>query len=138
MWVFLSDCFLSIVDKDCGPHEVLVRARRAGDIEKLFPRAKIVRLERADYLFRAVVSRREVASALASEVMAIRYPNFKSSVRDESLHDAYMRVWTAMASVQPTRPYSGGIPMGPFDLSGSNRKGARKTNRKRTRKAARA
>ena len=43
MWIMLSDCFLSIVSKDCGPAELLVRARRAGDIEKVFPNAKVTR-----------------------------------------------------------------------------------------------
>jgi len=37
MWLMFSDCFLSVVSKDCGPAELLVRARREGDIEKVFP-----------------------------------------------------------------------------------------------------
>ena len=43
MWIMHSDCFLSIVSKDCGPTELLVRARRNGDIEKVFPSAKVIR-----------------------------------------------------------------------------------------------
>lgn len=104
MWVCLNDAFLSIVSKDCKPHELLVRARRKGDIEKLFPTAKVVRVDHADYLFRAVVKRTEVAAAMAGEVARVDYPNFKDSVDDDRLHDAYMRVWTAMASLQPRRP----------------------------------
>lgn len=34
MWIFLSDSFLSIVDKEGDGSTLLVRARRAGDIEK--------------------------------------------------------------------------------------------------------
>lgn len=43
MWVFMSDSFLSIVadstvsKSDC----LLVRARREGDIERVFPEAKV-------------------------------------------------------------------------------------------------
>ena len=43
MWIMHSDCFLSIVSKGCGPTELLVRARRNGDIEKVFPSAKVTR-----------------------------------------------------------------------------------------------
>ena len=38
MWIMMSDCFLSIVRKDCSPGQLLVRARREGDIEKVFGR----------------------------------------------------------------------------------------------------
>jgi len=38
MWIFLSDSFLSIVDKDDpSGATLLVRARVAGDIERVFP-----------------------------------------------------------------------------------------------------
>lgn len=111
MWIFLHDCFLSIVDKDCGDDELMVRARREGDIEKLFPKAKVVRLTRADYLFRAVVKRDEIARVIANEISWIDYDNFKGAVRDRDLHNAYMRVWTAMAALQPSKPYSGGQPL---------------------------
>jgi hypothetical protein len=43
MWIMTNNSYLSIVSKDCGPAELLVRARRAGDIEKLFPDAKVTR-----------------------------------------------------------------------------------------------
>ena len=41
MWIMLSDAFFSIVSKNCGPDELMVRARRKGDIEKAFPGAKV-------------------------------------------------------------------------------------------------
>ena len=43
MWIMMNNSFLSIVSKDCGPAELLVRARRAGDIERVFPDAKVTR-----------------------------------------------------------------------------------------------
>ncbi len=43
MWIMTNNSYLSIVSKDCGPAELLVRARRAGDIEKVFPDAKVTR-----------------------------------------------------------------------------------------------
>ncbi len=107
MWIMLNDCFLSIVSKDCRRDELLVRARREGDIEKVFPKATVTRYTRSDYLFRAVVKRATVEEALAGETQRILYGNFKSSVRDRPLHDAYLRVWSIMAELQPTKPYSG-------------------------------
>lgn len=108
MWIMLNDAFLSIVQKNgSGPGELLVRARREGDIEKVFGRrTKVTRTTDADYLFRAIVSREDCKRAMEREVDRIDYPNFKDSVIDTPLHNAYMGVWTNMASVQNPRPYS--------------------------------
>jgi hypothetical protein len=107
MWLMLNDAFLSIVSKDCPEGSLLVRARRPGDIEKVFGRrTRVTRATDADYLFRAVVAREEIISAMAREVLRVDYGNFKDSVADEQLHDAYMRVWSTMASLQDPRPYS--------------------------------
>lgn len=107
MWVMFSDCFLSIVSKDCGPDELLVRARREGDIERVFPEAEVRRDTKADYLFRAAIPRQAVALAIAQRVDDIDYPNFKDSVTDGDLHRAYMAVWFAMVELQVFPPYSG-------------------------------
>ena len=104
MWIMLSDCFLSIVSKDCGPAELLVRARRAGDIEKVFPNAKVTRTIKSDYLYRAVLPRDVVKQAMAAMIDQIDYPNFKDSVQDGSLHSAYVGVWHAMAGLQHPPP----------------------------------
>ena len=82
MWLSLNDAFLSFVSKDCARDEVLVRARRKGDIEKIFPKAKVTRYTKSDYLYRAAVKRDEVKKALAGEVDRVTYDNFKSSVAD--------------------------------------------------------
>lgn len=107
MWIMLNDCFFSIVAKDCGRDELMVRARRPGDIEKLFPNAKVTEYTASDYHYRAAVKRTELAEALVGEIGRVTYSNFKDSVQDKPLHDAYLRVWTAMASLQPKAPYSG-------------------------------
>ena len=109
MWLMLPDAFLSIVHKDCARDELLVRARRAGDIEKVFPDATVVRNPRSDYLFRAIVKRDAVRAALASESDRITYSNFKDSVpkNEAALHDAYLRVWVEMSKLQLTKPFGG-------------------------------
>jgi hypothetical protein len=104
MWLCLRDGFLSIVAKDCSDEELLVRARRAGDIEKVWPDAKVTKSTTTDYLYRAVVSRAAVKQAVAKMIDHIDYPNFKDSVEDRSLHAAYVSVWCAMAGLQHPPP----------------------------------
>jgi hypothetical protein len=107
MWLCFSSAFLSIVHKPpCGPDELLVRARRPGDIESVFPRARVVRSTGADYLYRTVIPKVDVAWALTKAVKDIDYPNFKNTVQDKGLRDAYLEVWATMADLQPLRPYS--------------------------------
>jgi hypothetical protein len=104
MWIMTNNGYLSIVSKDCGPAELLVRARRAGDIEKVFPNAKVTRQTDSDYLYRAILPRDAVKQALAAMIDVIDYPNFKDSVEDRSLHAAYVSVWCAMAGLQHPPP----------------------------------
>jgi hypothetical protein len=106
MWICLNDAFLSIVAKDCDRDHLLVRARRKGDIERVFPNAKVDRSPRGDYLYRSVILRADIAVALAEQVKNVDYNNFKDSVADDALHDAYLNTWVAMARLQPRRPYS--------------------------------
>lgn len=101
MWVCLNDAFLSIVHKDCGRDELLVRARRRDDIGRVFPNAIVKEDRLADYRWRAVIKRAAVEEAMVGEVRRINYGNFKNSVVEDDLHVAYLRVWTSMASLQP-------------------------------------
>lgn len=101
MWIFLKDSFLSIVDKgDASGRTLLVRARRPGDIERVFPDAQVAAGGGTDYAFRARIDREQVAQALASQVRAIRAPNFKDTVTETGRHHAYMDVWSAMLRYQ--------------------------------------
>ena len=68
MWIMTNNSYLSIVSKDCGPAELLVRARRAGDIERIFPYAEVTRNTKRDYLYRAVLPRDAVKQALAATI----------------------------------------------------------------------
>jgi hypothetical protein len=107
MWLCRNNAFLSIVKKDCPSGSLLVRARRPGDIEKVFgDNVKVTRSTDSDYLFRAIVPIEQVKMAMERAVEDITYDNFKSSVKDHALHMAYMKVWDAMAGLQNPRPYS--------------------------------
>jgi hypothetical protein len=100
MWIFLNNSFLSIVDKGGDGSTLLVRARREGDIERVFPQAVVERTPHNDYRFRARIDREAVALAMAEAVKGIRYSNFKDSVGERPRHDAYMDVWSAMYRYQ--------------------------------------
>jgi hypothetical protein len=101
MWIFLSDSFLSIVDKgDSTGQTLLVRARRKGEIEQIFPDTKVIEGGGTDYRFRARVDRESVATCLADSIRNIKYSNFKSSVQNHDRHESYMRVWDSMFRYQ--------------------------------------
>lgn len=103
MWVFLSNSMLSIVNKP-GDNDILtVRARAKGDIERVFPNAKVEANKGTDYAFRARISREAVANAMFDAATAITYANFKGSVREDDRHDAYMDAWHAMMRFQTKR-----------------------------------
>lgn len=112
MWVFLKDGFLSIVvpqEQDVpakmkAMHEdgslLVVRARRRGEIERVFRYAKVEAWRGRDYAFRAFIPRHVVAKTMARLVYELNATNFKSSVKDDARHDAYMDVWSVMQRYQ--------------------------------------
>jgi hypothetical protein len=103
MWIFLSDAFLSIVDHRTKPGVLLVRARLRGDLERVFPGARVERTPAADYLYRAEVPRERVASVIADAIRAVDYPNFKGSVREPDRLRACHDVWHVMFDLQAER-----------------------------------
>ena len=100
MWILMNDAMLSIVWHYDRPHELLVRARLAGDIERVFPQAKVIEGAGIDYRFRAVVPRQEVAEAMSRRLLDIDYGNFKASVHEPCRHDAYFKVWHTLYEMQ--------------------------------------
>ena len=101
MWICLNDSFLSVVDKGDPTHTTLmVRARRAGDIERVFPEATVSSAGGSDYAFRARLPRERVAARIAEAVRGIDYANFKATVTERRRHDVYMEIWSALARDQ--------------------------------------
>lgn len=96
MWLMLNDGFVSLVQKDPKSKMLCARARVKAHLEQLFPGSVIEADTGTDYQFRCNVSREEVADVLVDRVFSLDYSNFKNSVRDRPLHDAYMNVWTVM------------------------------------------
>jgi hypothetical protein len=99
----MSDAFLSVVALRGQSGMRLVRARVAGDIQRVFPNAVVEETPDADYRFRAAIPCADVAATLASRLADIDYKNFKDSVRETDRHDAYMQVWSRMLALQQGR-----------------------------------
>ena len=100
MWIFTSKSFISVVQKPGDTDLLTVRARIKGDIEAVFPGAKVEVNKGTDYKYRAKVPRQDVATALHDQVMALNYSNFKNTVKENKHHSAYMDVWSAMYRAQ--------------------------------------
>ncbi|MBL0245043.1 MAG: hypothetical protein IPQ22_13960 [Rhodoferax sp.] len=100
MWIFTSKSFISVVQKPGDTDLLTVRARIKGDIEAVFPDAKVEVNKGTDYKYRDKVPRQEVATALHDQVMALTYSNFKNTVKEKKHHSAYMNVWSAMNAAQ--------------------------------------
>jgi hypothetical protein len=100
MWIFCDKGFYSIVADRDDPDRLLVRSRIAGDIERVWPQAKVTEGEGTDYRFRISLPRRLVGHRLSETVKEIGYDNFKSAVKDHRRSKAYFRVWDVMAEMQ--------------------------------------
>ena len=106
MWICANDGFVSIVDKAKNrTRDLHVRARMRGHLLALFPKAKVAETPGGDYRFRADIPRAEIGAVIAARIVGIGYDNFKDSVPDKALHDAYSRVWSVMGDLQPGGPY---------------------------------
>ncbi|MHB8939867.1 MAG: hypothetical protein ACYC7K_00475 [Desulfobacteria bacterium] len=110
MWICDATGFFSIVNKDCGADELLVRARVYEDLKRLAdkltpPATAIIETPRADYRFRMTAKASAIAEYLASSALAIDYDNFKASLPHRTAMDrrrarAYADVWGALRQLQ--------------------------------------
>lgn len=106
MWISTNQAFLSIVASPSDTGMLLVRARRVGDIEAVFgDQWPVTTIPKRDYQFRAFIPRAVVGRAIAGHLEGIDYGNFKDSVVDPALHNAYTKVWGVMATLQEVPPY---------------------------------
>ena len=87
---------------------LLVRARVRGDVERfaLHGGIEVVAQETpsADYRFRALMSRAQVARVLDEYTQAMLYPNFKNAVPEDDRHNWYSGVWGIGLRQQEGRP----------------------------------
>jgi len=107
MWLFTPDSFISLVQHRGEPGRLLARARFPGDLGRVFPNHAqyVEETPDADYRYRLVVAREEVAHAVATAARGIDYTNFKDEAsarpaghfhRIKALH----QVWSALLNAQ--------------------------------------
>ena len=96
MWIGLNDGWLSIVENWNDETELLVRARKLDHLTNTFPDCDYFKDSDADYPYRAFIPRDVVSKVIAEAVDGIDYPNFKNSVRDNTLHHAYNEIWATI------------------------------------------
>lgn len=110
MWLATTRGFYSVVAHREQDDVLLVRARNRGDIyalAELIPSLRPRRTPKADYLWRAEVSRTEFERALPALVAEIDYPNFKDAVKarqGKARASIYTRVWGVLLGLERRRP----------------------------------
>jgi|GEM_PF-1655581 len=114
MWIVTEHGFFSFVVDRKDPTQVHLRARIREDLERNFPDAEVYEKPGADYLFRAKVSKADVAERMAELILTADITgHFKDEVnrraaRPEhgSRSSAMYAFWNGMAACQPYAPYS--------------------------------
>lgn len=110
MWVASVYGWFSVTESSVEPGKIQVRARERADLEALRAASgiasPIIETPKADYRFRALVSRSEWDATIAPTLAAsVRYPNFKRAIGDTPAQqhklDAYHAVWATMHRLQP-------------------------------------
>lgn len=106
MWVFTKNSFISAVEHRDRPNDVMIRARCRRHLVRLFPKRKeqIVKTPHADYMWRLVVSKKELAKVLSDYILrSLTYDNFKGAQEPEASGawmDFLHSVWGAGYSMQ--------------------------------------
>ncbi len=109
MWVYFQGGFVSIVQQR-NTNALVVRGRKRGDVEAFVEAAgledNIERTVQSDYRYRTVMTRQQVAYAMAAVVQAINYSNFKDHVHRQQGPDRariYGNVWAATLAVEESK-----------------------------------
>lgn len=100
MWITTTKGFFSIVKYDGDTTHFIVRSRVKGDIEAMWPNARVVAWPDRDYAFRARIPKWDVIEAMEEAIAAIDYPNFKCAVQDKRRLPYYLWCWSVMADMQ--------------------------------------
>src|SRR6266511_3910460 len=98
MWLMTNFGAFSVVRAQEDPEWMVVRARRRRDLMRLRRRylpelGRIYSTPHRDYQFRAFCTPSHCAEAMSKVALDIDYDNFKDSVKDHKLHEAYSDIW---------------------------------------------
>ena len=110
MWIFVRSGFFSAVRHNAKPDTIHVRARFAGDLERLCNahgvKPCVLSTPTGDYRWRMDFPRAERARIAAEEAASIDYDNFKDAAHDGTVRDdAYMEVWSDLRGAQDALDY---------------------------------
>lgn len=131
MWTMTPRGFYSVVAHRGKPDTLLLRARVKADLlalDDLIPAEPIAdRIwedRKADYQWRAEVTRAEWAYAVGQMAVEVNYGNFKDAVtarQGKRRHDVYLRVWSALLELAPVGQgrYAPSTPLGAITVSNS-------------------
>ncbi|MCL2101982.1 MAG: hypothetical protein FWH22_09760 [Fibromonadales bacterium] len=105
MWLFTKNSFISIVQHREQPDNLCVRARNRKHLARLFPAMtdSIQETPDADYRFRLVVSKTEMAQVISDYIIHdLQYDNFKAAQeKGESAWSGFLHdVWAAGLPLQ--------------------------------------
>jgi hypothetical protein len=76
MQILLTNAYLSIVADRNNPDRMIVRARRQGHIEAVFPEANVITRPDTEYRYRAFIDRKVVEAQLATITKTLDYDDF--------------------------------------------------------------
>jgi hypothetical protein len=80
MWLLTKKSFVSVVQHRTQPDDVLVRARDKSHLARLFPKKQIQEDAEADYRYRLIVPKKELAKVVSDYIMQnLNYDNFKAA-----------------------------------------------------------
>lgn len=101
-WMFFPDACCSVVAHQDQPGSLVVRSRLAGDIERILGPVAVEVTPKADYRFRATVSREAFAEAVLRRLGAMSYTNVKAAIPKADQRRAYLmnRIWSAGLDAQ--------------------------------------
>jgi hypothetical protein len=100
MWIASTSGFFSIVQHRDFPDQFIIRARVKKDLESIVDSSKILSTPEADYRYRVILKKEEVATIYQGLLSGIDYPNFKNAVASNPFQkdklSAYHKIWQVM------------------------------------------
>lgn len=92
MFIFTSKGFISVVQSSKDSNELMVRARREGDLKSLFPNHEPIHTPNADYPWRIFIKRVQFIAVMIDQIGKISYFKFKPTTSGD-YHDLLVQVW---------------------------------------------
>lgn len=105
----MNDSFVSVVEHREDSNLFVVRGRFAGDVARFLGDEGVVELvtPHADYRYRVVASRADVARAVKRALAAIDYVNFKDSIKEPFRKVPALLTWEAWYQAQHDHVFGG-------------------------------